>query len=286
MELDVRGHVGESPYGGVMERRIGDVMVNYVEHGDGMPLIALHGAGVDHRELEEALEAAVEAAVEAQGPWSGVRRIYVDLPGMGLSTADGLSSNAEVVGLLAAFLGEVAGGPALVLGHSYGAYLARGLVAQHPDAVAGLALLCPIGEGSGSLPAHRAVRTEASAYDELPAALRDGFDEYFVVRTAETARRYLERTVPGIALVDQEALERVFGGWELDLSGSAYTGPTLIVAGRDDAIAGYASAVELVETYPHSTLAVVDGAGHALMHERPEVLGALLAEWLQRLGLS
>ena len=136
------------------------------------------------------------------------------------------------------------------------------------------------------MPAHRAVISDAAAYDELDPSLQAGFDEYFVVRTAETARRYRDRTVPGIALVDQEALERVFGGWELDLSGAAHSGPTLIVAGRADATAGYASAVELVETYPRSTLAVIDDAGHALMHERPEVVGALLAEWLQRVGLS
>ena len=64
--------------------------------------------------------------------------------------------------------------------------------------------------------------------------------------------------------------------------GPAYAGPALVVAGRLDSTVGYAAAVDLADRYPHATLAVVDDAGHALPHERPEVLRALLAEWLAR----
>jgi hypothetical protein len=54
-----------------------------------MPLVALHAAGVDYREIE--------AAVEGVGCRSGYRRIYPDLPGMGRSTAAGLTCNDDVV---------------------------------------------------------------------------------------------------------------------------------------------------------------------------------------------
>jgi len=54
-----------------VECRINNVLVHYVEHGDGVPLVALHGAGVDHREIEAAIEAVVPAV--------GHRRIYPDL---------------------------------------------------------------------------------------------------------------------------------------------------------------------------------------------------------------
>lgn len=40
----------------------------------------------------------------------------------------------------------------MLLGHSYGAYLARGVSAQRPDLVLGLALLWPVGEHSGQVP--------------------------------------------------------------------------------------------------------------------------------------
>jgi pimeloyl-ACP methyl ester carboxylesterase len=38
----------------------------------------------------------------------------------------------------------------------------------------------------------------------------------------------------------------------------------------------------LLDRYPHATLAVIEDAGHALMHERPELLAAFLRDWLDR----
>ena len=261
-----------------MECRIDGVELHYVEHGTGMPLVALHGSGVDHREIEAAIEAAV--------PDTGYRRIYPDLPGMGRSKADGLTCNDDVVTLLGDFIDHVAAGRALLLGHSYGAYLARGVAGQRPDAVLGLAMLCPIGEQTRDVPDHEVVRQDADAYDELDDEQRAGFDEYFVVRTAATARRHREYVVPGTKLVDVPTLERIFSGWALHLDAAACLAPTLIVAGRRDSTAGYASAIDLLESYPHAALAVVDDAGHALMHERPELLAALLGDWLDRAASS
>ncbi|GAB3600250.1 alpha/beta hydrolase [Angustibacter peucedani] len=257
-----------------MQERVGDVEVHFSAHGDGVPLLALHGAGVDHRELEAALEPVL--------PHEGYRRVYLDLPGMGRTTADGLTSNDDVVALLVTFVETVIGGPALLLGHSYGAYLARGVAARRPDLVRGLALVCPVGGTSADVPTQVAVREDDDAHDGLDALQRKGFDEYFVVRTAATAHRYRDAVWPSTQAVDEEALGRVFAGWAVDLDGEPYDGPTLLVAGRQDSTVGSAGTVALLERYPHATLAVVDGAGHALPHERPEVLGPLLAHWLTR----
>ena len=40
--------------------------------------------------------------------------------------------------------------------------------------------------------------------------------------------------------------------------------------------------IGLLRRYPRATLAVIDGAGHALPHEQPTLLAALLHEWLNR----
>jgi pimeloyl-ACP methyl ester carboxylesterase len=268
------GVVRTGHYGMDMQRRIGDVLIEYVEHGDGVPLVALHGAGVDHREIE--------AAIEAITPGRGYRRIYPDLPGMGGSTAGGLTSNDDVVTLLGAFIDHLGAGPVMLLGHSYGAYLARGVAAQRPDIVLGLALLCPVAEHSGQVPDHDVVRADPDACDELEPEHRHGFEEYFVLRTPTTARRYRDHVLPGMALVDEAALGRVFTGWTVDVGAGAFSAPTLIAAGRRDSTVGYTDAIELLERYPQATLAVIEGAGHALMHERPELLAPLLADWLDR----
>lgn len=56
----------------------------------------------------------------------------------------------------------------------------------------------------------------------------------------------------------------------------------LFVAGRLDSTVGYAAAADLMHHYPHASLAVIDDAGHALPHEQPDLLRALVAEWLTR----
>ena len=257
-----------------VDHQVNEVRVHYVEHGEGVPLIALHGAGVDHSDIEAAIEEVV--------PRVGYRRIYPDLPGMGRSTSGGLTCNDDVVTVLIDFVDRVGAGPVLLVGQSYGAYLARGVVARRPDLVLGLALVCPVAEHSQDVPDPFVVRQDDDAYDELEPAQRARFDDYFVVRTAANARRFRDHTWPGITLVDEEALGRIFAGWSLDIGSGTCSAPTLIVAGRRDSIVGYADSMRLLERYPRATLAVLDDAGHALMHEQPELLSALFGDWLDR----
>ncbi len=54
------------------------------------------------------------------------------------------------------------------------------------------------------------------------------------------------------------------------------------MTGRQDSTVGYSRAWELLEQYPRATFAVLDRAGHALPHEQPELLRALVTEWLDR----
>lgn len=264
---------------------IDDIAVHYVERGAGPALVALHGAGVDHREIEAAAEDFLPEQFPAGecAPDQGLRLIFPDLPGMGRTRAtDRLAGNDDVVSLLGTLIERLVDGPALVLGHSYGGYLARGLAARRPDLVLGLALVCPIGEHTGAVPQQIAVRVDPDAYDDLEPEQRPGFDDYFVVRTARTARRYRDHVVPGTALVDESALGRIVGNWAIDLGTQTFDKPTLIVAGRRDSTAGYRSAIDLHEQYPRATLAVLDNAGHALPHEQPELLRSLVADWVRR----
>jgi pimeloyl-ACP methyl ester carboxylesterase len=264
-----------------VERVVDGIDVHYTEHGRGLPLFALHGAGVDHREVEAALESILEGL-------DGVRRIYPDLPGMGRTAADErLTSNDDVAALLAGFVDQLAPDePFALLGHSYGAYLARAVAALRRDRCVGLALICPLVDRSGDLPEHRAVRVEGDPYAELVPDDMAGFDEYFVVRTPQLARRYRDSVVPGTRLVDEAGLERIFAGWTLSREPEdlGLVHPALIVAGRQDSTVGFAGAVDLLQHYPRATFAILDGAGHALIHERPDLLAVFVTDWLERVG--
>ena len=178
--------------------------------------------------------------------------------------------------MLVAFAEQVAGGESLLLvGHSAGAYYAQAMAERLP-AVAGLALVCPLLPDLRDVPAHRVVVGSGDLGDE-------DFRGYFVVQTPEMLERYERHVAPAAALVDEAALERIGACWELPPApGPAYDGPTLVVAGRLDSVVGYAAAVDLLDHYPHASLAVVDDAGHALPHEQPDLLRALVGEWLAR----
>jgi pimeloyl-ACP methyl ester carboxylesterase len=258
-----------------MEIRAGRVAVHYVEHGSGRPVLVLHGAGVDHREAVACFEPALAGM-------AGLRRIYPDLPGMGRTTApETLRSADDVLDTLLGFADAVVGGAAhLLIGHSAGAYYAQAMAARRPAQVAGLALICPLLPGLRDVPEHRVVAGSGDIGS-------DDFRSYFVIQTPEMLERYERFVAPAAALVDQAAVERIGERWTLTAApAQPYPGPTVVVAGRLDSTVGYAAATDLAFDHPHASLAVVDDAGHALPHEQPELLRALLAEWLSRVERS
>ena len=154
-------------------------MVNYVEHGTGRPVLVLHGAGVDHREAEACFEPVFDDL-------AGLRRIYLDLPGMGRTAApENLCSADDVLEALLNFAEEATGGKAhLLIGHSAGAYYAQAMAAKRPALVVGLALVCPLLPGLRDVPEHRRVAGSGEIGDDV-------FRSYFVIQTPEMLERYL-----------------------------------------------------------------------------------------------
>jgi pimeloyl-ACP methyl ester carboxylesterase len=258
-----------------MEMRVGQVVVGYAEHGTGRGVLVLHGAGVDHREAEACFEPVLEGV-------AGLRRIYPDLPGMGRTVApETMRSADDVLDTLLGFADEVTGGAAhLLVGHSAGAYYAQAMATRRPAQVAGLALVCPLLSGVRDIPEHRIVVGSGEIGDDV-------FRSYFVIQTPEMLERYERYVAPAGALVDQAAVTRIGERWALSPDHApAYPGPTVVVAGRLDSAVGYSAAADLLHHFPHASLAVLDDAGHALPHEQPELLRALLAEWLTRVERS
>ena len=256
-----------------MEYVVGQVPVHYVEHGEGFPVLVLHGAGVDHREVMACLDPALEAS-------TGYRRVYPDLPGMGRTIApESIRSADDVLELVLGFVDGVVGSqPLLLAGHSAGAYYAEAIACLRPEQVVGLALLCPLLAGIHDVPEPEVASCSGDIGDAE-------FRAYFTVQTAQNLERYERYVEPGARLADESALARIGERWELTTrpqDDRPYRKPTLFVTGRQDSTVGYARAWEMLERYPHATFAVLDRAGHALPHEQPEVLRALVAEWLGR----
>lgn len=244
----------------------------YTVEGSGFPVLALHGAYSASAEIRGFLRPMLD----------GCRIVYPDLPGMGSSTAVGIDSAADAVTALAELVAEVVGEePFAVIGHSFGAHLARGLTARLPEQVTGLALLCPMVSSDQHLEPGGVVVDDGVAAT-LPADLAQAYTGYFVVHTAATLARFHESVAPVLGHWDDDAVARLMENDALDPP-SGYSRPVLVMTARHDAWVGYRQHAGLLEAYPRATSMVVADAGHALPHERPDLVGAALRDWMERI---
>lgn len=251
--------------------------------GAGTPVVAIHGWGPDHRLMSGCLE-----PVFSRRP--GYRRLYPDLPGFGASSAEGINSTLDVVDAVADLIvTETAGAPFLLVGESYGGYVARELARRFGRQVLGLALIAPIGSAvlhhDRDLPAPRVIARDEGFLATLDPIVRADFEACAVVATASTFGRFERDVAPGLEAMDGVSAARIQHGWVLPEPperGEPFHAPTLMLTGRQDAVVGYRDQWALLEHYPRATFAVLDRAGHNLQFEQPALFEALIGDWLDR----
>ncbi|MFI5846055.1 alpha/beta fold hydrolase [Catenuloplanes sp. NPDC051500] len=259
--------------------------LHYVSYGPATgetgTIVLLHGFQLDHR----ALTGSCEPVFATRPGW---RRIYLDLPGMGRSTApDAVHSTDDVFAAVQnAVRTLIPDGPYAVCGQSYGGYLARGLVAADPGRVTGMALIVPMiiaTHASRDVDPHVVLHRDAFAA-ALPAGA--DFDQEMVVQTEETYRRIQAEEAPGLALADPGAVARLQAAYPgtFPLEPAPFNGPSLFLLGRQDSVTGYRDAWHLLADYPRATFAVLDRAGHGAQIEQPSLFTALLTDWLDRIA--
>ncbi|MFI7426179.1 alpha/beta fold hydrolase [Micromonospora sp. NPDC049836] len=268
-----------------MPRRT-SVALNVVERGAGTPVLALHGWTPDHRLMLGCLE-----PVFATRP--GYRRLYPDLPAMGATPAPpSIASSDDLLDAVLDFVDDSLGDqPFLLVGQSYGGYLARALVRSRPEQVLGLALVCPAGTAlepaDRRVPERQVLRPDPELLASVDARTAEEFADMAVVQTPETLRRFREEVLAGLDAADTESMARIRQRWTLSEDpegGAPFPRPTLILTGRQDHATGYLEQFDLLPHYPRASFAVLDVAGHNLQIEQPALFGALLGEWLDRVA--
>lgn len=262
-------------------RLTGTATLAYEAVGTGMPILALHGAYSARGEVRAFLEPMIGSLP--------VRRVYIDLPGHGESRpSSGVRQPDDVLDLVDLVLAEeVPTGRFLLLGHSFGAHFARAIAARHPHRVAGLALICPALPGEQRVPPVSVVRDDRVTADLEPDQ-RDDFEGYFVVRTADTLERFRAAVLPVMGEVDEQTVEHALtaGPHRADPDAVALDAPTLVLSARHDHWVGWERQERLGDLYPRATVVTVGDAGHALPHERPGLVSALLSDWLSTAGVT
>ncbi len=262
------------------------------------PLVLVHGLGGSH--LNWVLLAPL---LRAHG------RVYaVDLAGFGLTAGGEREStvNANVT-LLAAFVREVVGGPAVLVANSMGGMVALLFAAAHPELVDRLVLLDP------SIPTRRRDTDRQVALTFAVYGIpRVG--EAFVRRIgARTDRQrvmdttnlcFADPTRADPAVLDAGVELMAYRRAHLRDSDSAFLGaarsilrvlrgsrqyaallqrieiPVLLVHGERDRLVPVPAARAAAALNPHWTVEVLPGLGHVPMLEDPELVAELVDHWL------
>jgi len=253
--------------------------------GDGVPALVLHGGlGVDqtaYRSLDQLLD--------------GLRVIYLDHRGNGRSsrpdpatlTMAGWADDAVAVAR------AVAGRqPVVVIGHSYGGFIAQELAIRHPDAVRALVLVSttPGQLGTGEVPAPPGPPVPAEFLELVSSA--PASDDELAVGMAALAPVYVHRADPDVlrgwmagSVFSAAAMVRgfeVLATWSAVDRLSAVTAPTLVLAGRHDPVTSWPQAHRIADRMPHADVVVFEHSSHFPWLDEPEAFASTLTTWLRQ----
>jgi pimeloyl-ACP methyl ester carboxylesterase len=267
-----------------MECRLEDITLTYEVVGEGRPIIMLHGWPLDHRHMMSELESVFQ-------PRHGWKRVYPDLPGMGRTPGpDWVTHQDQMLDITLAFIDSVIPGQRfVVVGASYGGYLARGVVHERADLMDGLLLTVPViraDESERALPPAVTLVEDPALISELSPVEAEAMREIAVVQSRELLEWLRANIFPAIEAADQAFLSRVRENYafsfDVDPLPEPFAGPTLILMGRQDGVCGCRDAWSIMEDYPRATFAVLDRAGHGLAVEQRHLFNVLVSEWLDR----
>jgi pimeloyl-ACP methyl ester carboxylesterase len=263
--------------------------VDWEEHGEGQPIVFLHGWTMNRQ-----VETEVYEPIFSRRP--GWRRIYPDLPGMGRSVGKAIRDQDDMLAAIEGFLAHrLAGAPFVLAGASLGGYLARAIAARRREQVRGLLLRVPAiiaDTAQRTLPAFEPLVRNESVMAALDPAEREAMGPMLVEAPAyvEAAlRRFRTRVKPAIDGTAPWAAEMRSDaaryGFSFDLAAAekTFAKPALVIAARQDTTVGYRDAWDVLESYPRATFAVVDRATHGWPLESADLLAALVDDWLERI---
>lgn len=248
------------------------VDLQYVERGQGCPLILLHGFPFDHTIWDE-----VASALE---PFARV--VQPDLRGFGASPSpDGVSSVRLMAEDVAALMDRLEIRKAILAGHSMGGYVSLAFSQAYPDRLAGLALVASM--AAADTPERRQARlrlAESVKRRGVNAVIKAHLERYSPdpqVRE-KTREVMLHAQRKGVVAALKGLAERP------DFTGilGHLKVPCVVVAGEADTIVTSDIAREMVQMLSRGWLVEIPGGGHMPMFEGPQLVTAALKELIER----
>ncbi len=237
----------------------------------GKPTVVfVHGAANDH---------SVWALQSRYFAYHGWNALAVDLPGHGKSAGKALDSIAGLADWVMTLLDAAGAQSAALVGHSMGSLVALEAAARFPARVSKIALagtavpmpVSPVLLGASQASDHLAYEMINAFAHSAPAQI--GGNRVPGAWMMGSSMRLMERSEDGVLFADFTACNRYTTGLE---AAAKVRCPTLLILGKRDLMTPMKAASELGGKIPGARTVVLEGAGHALMAERPdEVLDAL-----------
>ncbi|KGX87665.1 alpha/beta fold hydrolase [Pontibacillus marinus] len=256
--------------------------VYYEVYGEGYPLLILHSMGADHRSMKSWIEPLCKEK-------NNIQRIYIDIPAHGKSSIDSsVKSSDDILSNILAFIGKIIGdNPLSILGHSYGGYLAQGILYHYAEQIKGICLIAPILHiKEKQLPPKEIFDKDSKLISELDLHVKKAFETLFTYQNELSLKRFLDEVQPGRLLANQSFLASdwrekgyFFSVDPLLDSPETYTFPSLFITGRNDFICGYEDHLFLMNKFQNSTFITLDRTGHMIHIEKREIVQTLLEDW-------
>jgi pimeloyl-ACP methyl ester carboxylesterase len=249
---------------------LGDARIDVIVDGAGPAIVLLPSSLRDSEDFDVLARAIALEGFQVLRPQPrGMGGSSAPPPGM---TLDTLAS--DVAGVIR----QLAAGPAVVVGHAYGHWVARMTDLRHPEVVRGVVAL---GAAARSFPAGMA---EALAIASDPQ--RGEQERLAALRTCMFApgndpHPWLAGWYPQWRAAYRTASQQP----PRDTWFAAAHAPLLDLQGAQDAWRPPGTRGELRNAIgPGVTVQVIDGAGHALVPEQPHAIAQAIVDWTRRLG--
>lgn len=244
--------------------------INYEIIGSGTPLILFSGYINDMTAMIKTLEPIFRNR-------EGLKRIYVDHPGVGNSDSGDIKRLSEYLKVIKEFVGEITKGEDfIVAGYSFGGYLSRYILQEYFNQVKGMMLITPLTTNDlSSMDVDRNVEAIPHKNQNKEAYIQNRIEKDINHASLKSNHTFLE-TIQIQAMSEKVSLDNFQG---------KFHGPTLIMTGRQDNVVGYKDAYALLEKYPRASYFVLDMCGHDLQIQQEELFNLLVVEWLERLSL-
>jgi len=278
-----------------MRVSVGDIELYVHERGAGRPIVALHGGpGLDGSVWFPGLDPIVAA---------GYRVLALDHRGNGRSDAGDPArwTVPQMADDVEALIDALALEDAVVIGWSFGSFVAQSHMARHETASAYVLM------GTVSHPGALArVEHELATFEpeSLRAQVAASWARETTVETPEESKQLMADQMPfhvadptGPLVAELNAADEVvyrpdvlrhfaaggeYGMLDLREELRRVSRPTLILSGANDRTTPAASAHELVAFLPHCEEVVLQDCAHMVPYEQPERFTTALAGFLQR----